>query len=344
MSETIKVGLIGIGGMGRTHFQCYGANPRAEIVAICDVNEDKLAGDWSSISLNLDTSKTPRVDLSGIVTYSDYHQLIADESVQLVDICLPTPFHAEASIAALRGGKHVMCEKPMAMDVEQCAQMAQAASEADRQLMIGHCLRFWPQYVRAHEIIQSGEYGRVLYARFARSSGLPLGSWNHWLETANQSGGVVFDAHIHDVDVALWWFGRPSQIAADGITRDGLPLSIDSTWRYDDGKVLALHGSWDPNGGPFNHAFKIVMERATIVHDLATNSFRLIEGAGDDEAGRAIEVDDSLAYQNELDDYVDCLIAGRKMERVSPQGSTLAVEIAREELAQIGQKNNCKVF
>ena len=74
--------------------------------------------------------------------------------------------------------------------------------------MIGHCLRFWPQYVKASEIMQSGEYGRVLYAELHRFSPAPVWSDSNWYMKSEQSGGVL-DMHIHDIDVALWWFGRP---------------------------------------------------------------------------------------------------------------------------------------
>jgi len=333
----IKVGLIGIGGMGRMHFNCYDRNPNAEVIAICDVDERKRAGDWSSIGLNVDTSKSDLVDLSGIKIYSSYEELIADADVQLVDICLPTPQHAAVAIAALRAGKDVLCEKPMAMNAGECAAMQDAVRESGRQLMIGHCLRYWPQYVKAHEIIASGEYGEVLYARFHRSGGTPLWSWNNWLTTGSQSGGAVLDMHIHDVDTALWWFGRPQQIVADGLIMDDLPMTVDATWRYEKGPLVFLHGGWDNNSGPFRYAFKVVMERGTVAHDSATGNPALQIHSGESSE---IAVEEKLAYQNEIDDFIACLVEGRPMERVTPETGRLAVETVQEELRQIQQKNS----
>ncbi len=106
----IKVGLIGIGGMGRMHFNCYGNNPDAKVVAICDVDPKKLEGDWSSIGLNIDTSKSEKVDLTGIKTYADYNDLINDPDVDLVDITLPTPLHAPVTVAAFAAGKDVFAK------------------------------------------------------------------------------------------------------------------------------------------------------------------------------------------------------------------------------------------
>jgi predicted dehydrogenase len=335
----INVGLIGIGGMGRMHFNCYQNSTAAQLVAISDIDTRKLQGDWSSISLNLDSTKSEFVDLSGIATYENAHDLINDPNVQMVDICLPTPQHAPLTIAALRAGKDVFCEKPMALDAAQCEQMRQAAQESGRQLMIGHCLRYWPQYVRAHEIMQSGEYGKVLYAHLHRFSPTPLSSWNNWMCDGSQSGGAVLDMHIHDVDTALWWFGEPTGITANGLLRDDFPASVDATWHYDSGPLVYLHGSWDLNGGNFRMAFRVVMEGATLEYDTAgsqPDALQLHIG----QQTQIIEVGATLAYQAELDDFAACLVQGKKMERVTPQSSQKAVEVVHEELRQI--RNNAQ--
>lgn len=343
MAEPIKVGLIGIGGMGRTHFTCYQNNPNAQIVAICDVDEKKLAGDWSGTALNIDTGDAGVVDLSGIATYADYNDLINDLNVQLVDICLPTKLHAEVSSIALRAGKDTFCEKPMAFTAAECDQIAAAQEESGKQLIIGHCLRYWPHYVKAKEIIDSGEYGNVLYARFHRSGGTPWWSYNNWLATGEESGGPGLDMHIHDVDTALWFFGRPDSIVADGIIQNGAPWTVDATWRYNDsGPVVFLHGSWDNNGGDFDYKFRITLENATLLHDPASgvNNLKVIKGDRDGDRSEEIEVGDGFAYQLEIDDFVDCVQTGRKMERVTPAASKVAVEVCLEEIRQIEAKNS----
>jgi predicted dehydrogenase len=335
----IKVGLIGIGGMGRMHFNCYQNNPNAQIVAICDVDSAKLRGDWSGISLNLDDTKSERVDLSGIETYSQIEEILAHPDIDLIDICLPTPLHAPTSIAAMRAGKHVFCEKPMAMNDEECAQMQAVQAETGQQLMIGHCLRYWPEYVVTGELIRGGEYGQVLSASFHRSSGIPLSSYNNWMAIASQSGGAVLDMHIHDVDTALWWFGQPDSVETDGVMRGDLPLSADAIWRYNDGPLVTLHGSWDPNGGPFRMAFRVVMEHASVLYDSATNAFQLLQYTLEDDHSRDLEVSKDLAYQNEIDDFVACLSEGRTTLRVTPESSRLAVTVTRQEMEQIATKN-----
>jgi len=329
----IKVGVVGIGGMGNMHLGCYANNPDAEVVAICDVDEKKLQG-ASQTELNIGTA-SGGVDVASLKKFTSFEEMAADPDIDLIDVCLPIYLHAPAAIAALRGGKDVVCEKPMAFTAEECAAMETAQNQSGKQLFIAHCLRYWPEYVEAQKIIASGEYGRPLYARFHRSSGTPTWSWNDWLRTPQQSGGCVLDMHVHDVDAALWFFGVPQNIAADGITRNDLPLAVDATWRYNDGLVVALHCSWDDNGGGFRFAFKIVLERATILRDSAAGVFQLIA----DGETRDLEIGTDSAYQNEIDDFLATLKAGGKSERITPASSRQTVEVAREELRQIEAKN-----
>jgi predicted dehydrogenase len=332
----VNVGIIGIGGMGRMHFNCYNENPNARIVAICDVDERKRVGDWSSIGLNIDTSETAAVDLSGIAVYENAADLINDPNVQLVDICLPTPLHAETTIAALEAGKEVLCEKPMAFTVEQCGEMQAALDKSGNRLMIGHCLRYWPHYVKAAELIQSGEYGNPLYARFHRSGDTPIWSWDGWLADGKRSGGAVLDMHIHDVDTALWWFGKPDSIQADGIIVDELPLKVDSTWRYNNGLLVNLHGGWDNNGGPFLMSFEVVLEKATIAWDSSKgDTVQLRQRDNTVE----ITVDETIGYQYEINDMVAAISEGRAIERVTPESSRLSVEVTLEEIRQIVEKS-----
>jgi len=333
MRDYINVGLIGIGAMGRTHFGCYRNNPHANITAICDIDERKRTGEWSTLSYNIGSEISDLVDVSGISVYESYADLIADPSVDLVDICLPTPLHASTTIEALRAGKDVFCEKPMAWDVDECNDIERAVNETGRKLMVGHCLRYWPQYVAAREIIRGGEFGDWRYASFHRSGGAPNWSWNNWLITGSQSGGVVLDMHIHDVDAALWWFGRPQSIHAAGVAIGALPTTVDSTWRYKGDKTVALHGSWDLNGGPFRYGFKVVLERGSLWFDSADSSPNL-NLVSNDEVD-VFPVYEESAYQLQLDDLVDCLRRGSALIHGTPKASSEAVEVAWEEMKQL---------
>ncbi len=328
----VKAGLIGLGAIGRVHFDCWRKCPSADLVAVSARDPKKLAGDWLGQGFNLGDQAAQRVDLSGIATYLRADELIADPEVEVVDICLPTPFHAPLAVAALSAGKHVFCEKPMSLSSDMCRAMERAAIDNGRLLMVGHCLRYWPHYVKARELLASGEFGRALYASFHRSSGAPVWSGDGWFMRPEASGGVL-DMHIHDVDAALWWFGTPSKITASGHSDAGLVLTVDAHWHYDGGPVVHLHSAWDRNGGPFRHAFKLTMEKATLSYDLAieAGALQLIAGG----KTTVIHTSEPDAHQAEIDDFARIIASGKGELRVSPAESRLAVEIGLQEMRQI---------
>lgn len=329
----LRVGLIGLGAIGRVHFDCWRNCAGAQLVAISARDPKKLAGEWAAQEFNLGDQSTERIDLSGIATYREAHDLIADANVEAVDICLPTRHHAPLTIAALRAGKHVFCEKPMALTVEECAAMIDAARAADRLLVIGHCLRYWPHYVHVRDAIASGVHGRPLHASLFRTSALPKWSSDGWLTNPAESGGVILDMHIHDVDVARWWFGEPARVEAHGATHDGLPLSVDALWHYADGPAVHLHSAWDPNGGEFRHGFTVVLEKGTLTYDLAAHdgALRLLR----DGAASTIELPVPAAHQAEIDDFAAQVADRARPLRIPAEESLAAVRLANEELRQV---------
>ena len=331
--KKVRVGLIGLGAMGRVHFDCWRKSAVAELAAVSARSPKMLAGDWAGKEFNIGDQAAAHVDLSGFATYLRAEDLIADPNVDAVDICMPTPLHGPLALAALRAGKHVFCEKPMSLSPDVCAEMERTARECGRHLMVGHCLRYWPQYMKAHELLAGGEFGRALYASFHRSSAAPMWSGSGWFMKSAESGGVL-DMHIHDVDVALWWFGRPQAIAVSGLAPGGLPMVIDAAWRYDGGPSVHLHGAWDRNGGAFRHAFRLVMEKGTLVHDLAVDANALTLWR--DGKSEPVPVADASGYQAELDDFAECINTGRAPQRITPADSRLAVEIGLEELWLLG--------
>jgi 1,5-anhydro-D-fructose reductase (1,5-anhydro-D-mannitol-forming) len=324
----IKVGLVGLGFMGQMHFNCYKANPGAEIVAVGDCDEAKLSGN-AKVEGNI-AGNAP-LDLTGIHTTTDVQSLLDNPEIDLVDFCLPTRAHAEHTIAALKAGKHVLCEKPLAWTLEECDAVIAAQQESGKALLIGHCLQFWPQYMKAKEIIDSGDLGDIVYARFIRVSGAP--TWSEWLMNGEQSGGAVFDMHVHDIDTALWWFGKPDSVTTTGLIHEGLPLKVDAAWNYENGPQVHLHGGWDANGGDFVMAFEIIGSKASLNWDSSRGeAMHLFK----DGKSTPIEVSGTMGYQAEIDYLIECINAGQLPSRATAQSSKVSVELAREELKQLG--------
>lgn len=142
----IRVGIVGLGFMGWVHWLSYQQLRGVRVAAICSRNPRKLEGDWRDIRGNFGPPGE-KVPLNGAAAYAELDELLADERIDLVDICLPPSLHADAAIRALRAGKHVFCEKPMALTLADCRRMVAAAKKAKRQLLIGHVLPFCPSMI-----------------------------------------------------------------------------------------------------------------------------------------------------------------------------------------------------
>ncbi len=140
----VGIGLVGLGFMGMIHYLAYRKVVGGRVVALCSRDEKKRAGDWTSIQGNFGP-RGSQMDLTGVETYSDFEQLLADPNVQLVDLCVPNDAHAAMAIRALEAGKHVLVEKPIALDIEDADRMMAAAAASGRLLMVAHVLPFFPE-------------------------------------------------------------------------------------------------------------------------------------------------------------------------------------------------------
>jgi predicted dehydrogenase len=269
-----RVGIIGIGFIGWIHWLAYHCLGGVKVVAISESIPERLAGDWRNIKGNFGPPGE-QVDLSGINAYANLDDMLRDPQVDLVDITLPTFLHADIAVRALEAGKHVFCEKPMALRLADCERMVAAAKKADRLLMIGHVLPFFPEYDWARRVIQSGDYGQVRGGAFRRIISDPTWIKDFW--SPERIGGPMLDLHIHDAHFIRLVFGMPQEVTTSGRLRDGLPEFWHSQFRFAnrDLVVEATSGTIDQQGRAFTHAFEIHLERATLAFD-----FAVIGGAG----------------------------------------------------------------
>ena len=162
----LRVGVVGFGFMGRMHYANWSKGKDAKVVAICDADPNALKNKDGSAG-NIEGADE-KIDFDGLELYSDVSDMLAKANLDAVSITLPTFLHTKFSIMALEAGVHVLCEKPMALNADECNKMIAAADKSGKILQIGHCIRFWPEYAKAKEIIDSGEYGKVIAATFKR--------------------------------------------------------------------------------------------------------------------------------------------------------------------------------
>lgn len=331
----VKVGLVGLGFMGYMHYQIYKKHRRAKIVAIADYNKDKLAGDWRSIAGNIGDQSQDKEDLTGISTYGDPGKLVADPNVDLIDICLPTDLHHDAAVAALKSGKHVFLEKPIARDVRQATRIVRAASKAKGQFMVGHCVRFWPEYETAYKLITSGRYGRVREMFLRRVANAPTYADKNWFMNSNRSGGAALDLQIHDADYALHLLGRPTRVWAWGDKGPSGGIdAIHAGLEYPRNVRVSIVVGWAYHGSfPFNMAFCIRCEKATIQYDMVSGQPLTVYTA----TGKEIKpkVPAGTGWDRELDYFLNCVAKKRKPTVVTAKSSLESLKLVEAELKSI---------
>jgi predicted dehydrogenase len=257
-----------LGFIGWIHWLAYGKLGGVRVAAICEADKRRLTGDLRGIQ---GTFGPPgeQIDLTGISAYANLDDLLADPQVDLVDISLPTSLHADMAIRALEAGKHVFCEKPMALRLADAERMVAAAGKASRLLMIGHVLPFFPEYEWALKTIRGGDYGSVRGAAFRRVIADPNWIGNYW--SPDHIGGPMLDLHVHDAHFIRLVFGMPEEVVTNGRVRNGLPEFWHSQFRFANRNLVveATSGTINQQGRAFTHAFEIHLERATLAFDFA---------------------------------------------------------------------------
>lgn len=346
--KKIRLGLIGLGAMGKGHFSTYvqlmNEGFPIELVALCDIDEKKFAT-TENADTNLDEFKDSKVDFSNYHCYLKYEEMIEKEDLDMVSVVIPTYEHYEATVYALNHGLHVLCEKPMALSETQCNLMIKAAEKNGKKLMIGQCLRFWGEYVAAKEIIDSGKYGKVVGARFYRG-GCPPAS--EWFFERHKGGGALFDQHIHDVDMVQWLFGMPKAVSSVGcIAVEGSGYDAVSTNYFYDGMSVNAQDDWMSFSPEFKMEYRINLEKATIKYD--SKGFRVVvDGKATEDSmlyppalnskDVTPEIVSGLGYYNEIKYFVDCVLNNKENTVNPPTDSMNTIRIALAETKSCDNK------
>lgn len=308
--------------MGATHLRALRDVPGAQVVAVYSSDERKLAGDLSSVTR--DTAGL--IDFSAARPYRELDRAVADSSADAVDICLPTFLHDAVAVEALRAGKHVLVEKPMALDGFGADRMANAARRYKRILMTGHVLRFSPEYVTLRESLLDGQLGALRFAVFQRWC--PAPSRGDWWRNAEKSGGGVFDLLIHDVDFCLHAFGKPKLVSATGHTclERGIDF-LNAQLLYENGGVISILGGWtEPGACPFNVEYRVVMDGGVVEYRAGACPPTLYAASS---GGRPLGVGSGDGYRAELQYFAVCCRTGTAPEVCPPSESAEAVKLMR---------------
>ncbi|MBP5274759.1 MAG: Gfo/Idh/MocA family oxidoreductase [Abditibacteriota bacterium] len=208
MSKKTKVAVIGVGGISEVHIAGYKANPDVELYAFCDINEKRLK------------EKGARHGVTRL--YTDEATMLKEcPEIEAVSVCTWNAAHAPCSIMALNAGKHVLCEKPMALNTQEANAMKEAADKNGKLLMIGFMRRFSDNMEVLKDFVNAGDFGEIYYAkaRYIRRNGAPGG----WFGNKEFSGGgPLIDLGVHVIDMVRYIMGKPKPVSVYGATYDKL--------------------------------------------------------------------------------------------------------------------------
>jgi len=258
--KKLKAGIIGT-GMGRLHMDGYSKDPRVEVFAICDINR-KEAEEFAK-------------KYKASYVFTDYKKMLDIEEIDIVSIATPNYLHAPMSIAALKRGKHVICEKPMAINLKDAQAMVEATKKAKKRLMVHMSMRFLPQFYLMKRLINKGILGKIYYGKssWLRRRGTPIidfpstgimarGDW--FVQKEKSGGGALMDIGVHMYDLGWWLMGSPevasvlgsmfAEVTPPRFKERGIHANIDELStvlvKFKNGASLFSEVSWDAHMEP----------------------------------------------------------------------------------------------
>jgi predicted dehydrogenase len=336
----IRIGLIGIGFMGMTHFAAAKHLKGGKVTAIMSRDPKKQAGDWSGIQGNFGPPGEKNTNLKGVKIYADIKALLDDAEIDLVDICLPTQQHEAVVLEALRADKHVMVEKPLAITSKSADRMLKVAHERQRTLLVGHVLPYFAEFAFVAQAVQSGKYGKLLSAHFKRIIAPP--EWSSDMAMMENNGGYGIDLHIHDNHFIRMICGQPQAVTTVGIIQQQTVAQAQTVYHYgvDGPGISCISGGLAAKGLSFGHGYELFFEKATIQFDAGNYAGNwtvnrpvcLIDQQGKVTAPK-IPADKRWcqAFERELQHAIDVLTQNKDPQGLSARVATDALLICEAE-------------
>lgn len=324
----LKIGLIGTGGIGSVHAQCWKLlRDQVELVAVADVNT---------------AMAQKAAEGCGARVYADAMEMLNNEKLDAVDICLPTFLHADYVIRAMDYVKNIIVEKPICLYEEEAQRLLDAQEKSGALVQVGHVVRFMDDYKYLKELVDAGTYGKVVAATFSRISPRPM--WMKGHDDVNRTGSMALDFHIHDADYVRYLMGgEPEDVQAWAVRdRDGIVQHLRTAYRYGEALVCA-EASWNyPANFLFAETFRVRLEKAAVTLDGSgvltvypdegetfTPEFqRMVMDLG-------INVSDIGPYLAELRYFAEVIVDGKKV-LTSLADAIAAFRLVQKELALLG--------
>lgn len=317
----LRVGLVGIGGMGFVHYNAYKKIEGAEVVAVADVRTDmakeKIAEDKVSI-------------------YASLEELLANERVDVVDICTPSYMHTELAVKALEAGCHTISEKPMSISTADTGRVIETAKRVGKKFMTAHVVRFMAPYVYLRGVVESGELGKIVHLNMKRISSVPRWSWEDWMRDVKRSGGAPIDLSIHDIDFAYSVFGEPKSVNGIYKQLEDNNDYIVSNLVYD-GFTVTATGGWFNAKIPFTAEFIAIFEEGALKLERGKlykngEEVDLSTSAKDVSENMGINIPRADGYTAEIEYFLECVKNDTPPTRVTPESSEGSVRLVERIL------------
>ena len=323
----IRVGIVGTGFMAVAHIRAYQQVEGVEIGALCNPSGRNLDGDFSDVHGNVGSDEPVKLDMANVVAYHNLEDLLADESIDLIDITTPTFLHHEQALAAIASGKHVICEKPLARTSIEAREIMKAAENAKGIFMPAMCLRFWPEWKWVKNAIDDGRFGKTLSARFRRVAEAPAWGQNSFLD-GKKSGGALLDLHIHDADFAAYCFGRPTHVYAQGHTKvSGEIDHVLAQFTVECGAAVSAEGSWAmAKGFGFSMAYTVNFDNATVDYD-STRGDEALKLFLPEKEPQVLKLDAGDGYTGQIAHLIESIQSRSTPSIVTAQDGLTSIEL-----------------
>lgn len=247
-----RVLLSGFGFMGRIHARVLRGLSGVEIAGVADPRGEEVRGALREEGC----AETP--------LYTDLKTALQASDCDAVDLCVPTDLHRAQAGLAFACGKHVFCEKPLALNMEDAEAMVAGAEQAGVYLMVGQCIRFWPEYRELERVVRCGELGALRSLSLTRLAGRPGYTVGDWVGDPARCVGAALDLHIHDVDFVHGLLGVPKAVTSRGVRYPSGWDHITTLYDYD-GLCVSAEGGWDhPSGWGFRMGYHAVFDGGTL--------------------------------------------------------------------------------
>ncbi|KPV44929.1 Gfo/Idh/MocA family protein [Alicyclobacillus ferrooxydans] len=280
--KRVRVGIIGVGGIALgKHLPSIAKIQGVEIVAFCDVVEENAV------------KGRDQYGAQGAKVFTDYRELLAQPGIDAVYVLTANFLHAEVTVAALQAGKHVMCEKPMAMTTAEAQAMVDAAERTGQILTIGYQNRFRPDSLYLKQLCERGELGEIYFAKALAIRRRAVPTWGNFLSKRMQGGGPLIDIGTHALDLTLWLMDnyRPKTVMGTAYHKLGQRNHAANSW-----------GPWDPEKFEvedsafgfitFENGATVILESSWALNSLHVGEARTVlcgtEGGADMEDGLRI--------------------------------------------------------